>query len=311
MKTRWLIGALAGLLVWVPAAEAKGRADAPDLRARRRRLRRAVRVPGAALRQQRLPAPLRQRVRVRLDDRAGQPRLDPGAARRSGRPGQAADRQVQGRHPRALAWDDHHARVPGQPGAGRERGPLREHRRPDRQLASGWGADAGALGRPRHPGSRDHRRHQRHGPQPDARRVGDLGRVVRADLQVPHRPGPALEHRAAAAHHALGQGAAVSREHGRGRPHASDLGGEGLDRAAQAQAPRGSARHRGGRLVGAGAGAQAGSALRVRAPAGGGHHASHLSGAVHPQRPPGPPADLTAERGRQPADRAQPRGTRP
>ena len=139
-------------------------------------------------------------------------------------------------------------------------------------------------------------RDQRDGPQPDPRPGGDLGRVVRADLQVLHRPRPEAQHRAPAPHHALGQGAAVPGER---RAWATGRSRSGRSRARRASA---SARPRRALDIAADGswgpvrGLKAGRHYEFALVLPGATTPPHLLRAVHAQRPPGAPAHVTAER---------------
>ena len=235
-----------------------------DLPPRGRGIGRAVRVPGAALHEQRVPAELHPGGRIRLDLRGRHARGRLRPARRRRRRSQEADRAAQGRPARALARHDPEPRVPGLARARGEHRALREHRRPDGRLASRRRSHARHLGRPRDPGPGDRGRDQRDDPEPDPRAGGHLRGDVRAHLQVLHRPPSVEGHRCSAPDHPVGTRGAVPAERRRGRALARDLGCSRRQRAAEGQAPGRHARHRRRRLVGPRPRTEERQALRVR-----------------------------------------------
>ena len=156
-------------------------------------------------------------------------------------------------------------------------------------------ADAGAVGGQGIARPDDRGGDQRHDPEPDPRGVGDVGGVLRRDLQVLHgsspeddrrRPRPGLDLRCRA-------GGELPPEH-RCRPgrRADDLEGQAEDRREGPQAPGRNPQPRQRWVLGTGPG-QVGQALRVR-PAARRADPSLLLRAVSPQRPPGASADAGA-----------------
>ena len=170
--------AAAGLLVAAPAARGPRRPpQAPhpdDLPPRRRGVRGAVRVSGAALHEQRVPAELHPRGRIRLDLRRRHARGRLRPARRRDRRPQEADRAAQGRPARPLAGHDAQPRVPGLAGARGQHRALREHRRADGRRAARRRSHPRHLGRSRDAGPGARGCDQRDDPEPDARAGGHL-----------------------------------------------------------------------------------------------------------------------------------------
>ena len=260
--------AAAGLLVAAPAARAHG--------GHHKRLTPmiflhggagsggAVRVAGAALHEQRLPAELHPRGRIRLDlrRRHARGRLRP-ARRRDRRPARSrpggAKVDLLG-HSLGTTLSHEYLASPARAANiaryvnidGRT---ARRRRAACPRSRSGPAAERRA-GRSRAPPtSRSRTRRTCRWPRPRRPSCPSTSSSPAASRRGTSRPSTGSPCRA---------GGAVPAERRRGRAHARDLGGARRHRAAQGQAPGRDARHRRRRLVGPGSRAEQRQALRVR-----------------------------------------------